>query len=93
MKIRAKFTLVSHTHLSYGHGSHGHTFEFAPQYDTSIPEDQRFSKATPNGNFKMTVDNPPVIEYLADKHNISGWNTAEVSVPDNNRRNARIRSI
>ena len=67
MKIRAKFTLVSHTHLSYGHGSHGHTFEFAPQYDTSIPEDQRFSKATPNGNFKMTVDNPPFIEYLAPR--------------------------
>lgn len=38
--------------------------EFTPQYDNSIPEDQSFQKYTPNGSFKMLVDNPVVIKQL-----------------------------
>jgi hypothetical protein len=33
----------------------------AAQYDPSIPEDQRFMEATPNGELKFYVSNPAVI--------------------------------
>jgi len=67
MKIRAKFMLTSHTHEGYGHNAHGHTFEFQPQYDPTIPEDQRFAKATLTGKMTIRVDNPAVIEHLAPR--------------------------
>jgi len=35
-------------------------YVFQPQYDTSIPEDQRFAKASPSGKFEIMVDNPAV---------------------------------
>lgn len=35
------------------------------EYDQSIAEDQRYSKATPQGSITMTVDNPPASDYLA----------------------------
>ena len=34
-------------------------------YDTSIPENERFSRATPSGSITMTVDNPPASDELA----------------------------
>lgn len=37
---------------------------FRCQYDPSLPEDQRFSKYTPNGEFRMQVDNPAALEQL-----------------------------
>jgi hypothetical protein len=30
-------------------------------YDESIPEDQRYAKATPSGTLTITVDNPAVV--------------------------------
>jgi hypothetical protein len=38
---------------------------FGCEYDPSIPEDQKYSKATPQGSITMIVDNPPAAEYLA----------------------------
>jgi hypothetical protein len=35
-----------------------------PQYDTNIPEDQRFQKATPSGSIIMLIDNPPASDQL-----------------------------
>lgn len=35
-------------------------FEFSAQYDMSVPEDQRYSLATPYAVLKMQVDNPAV---------------------------------
>lgn len=29
-----------------------------PQFDQTIPEDQRYAKATPSGRLEMQVDNP-----------------------------------
>jgi hypothetical protein len=60
MSVRAKFTLQEIHEFSYP----GKKFVFTPQYDTSIPEDQRFSKATPSGRFEMQVDNPAAIEQF-----------------------------
>ncbi|HEX4149576.1 MAG TPA: hypothetical protein VHY20_11340, partial [Pirellulales bacterium] len=33
---------------------------FEPQYDSSIPEDQRFYSTTPSGKFEILVNNPAV---------------------------------
>lgn len=59
--VRAKFQLVSET---LNAGTTAKHFTFSPRYDTSIPEDVRFSKATPSGELKMYVDNPAALEQL-----------------------------
>jgi len=35
-------------------------YKFAPQYDQSVPEDQRYAKASPTGQLTLRVDNPAV---------------------------------
>ena len=60
--VRAKFQLQDSTEHAWN--KEGRTLTFRPHYDTSIPEDQRFAKYTPNGEFKMFCDNPVVIEGL-----------------------------
>ncbi|MEU9888660.1 hypothetical protein [Sphaerisporangium sp. NPDC051011] len=35
-------------------------YRFQPQYDASIPEDQRYARYTPSGELRITVDNPAV---------------------------------
>lgn len=61
MSVRAKFTVLSHKKYSYGHTE----VALSPQYDTTIPEDQRFAKATPQGSISLTIDNPAAVEELA----------------------------
>lgn len=58
MTFRSKFRL-SEVH---DYGWSGKKYVFVTQYDSSIPEDQRFCKATPNGRLEMIVDNPAVQE-------------------------------
>jgi hypothetical protein len=61
-KTRAKFKVSSVT-----------TFETAGQkqvelwavWDDGIPENARFAKATPSGQIKITIDNPPAAEIFA----------------------------
>ena len=60
MKVRCKFQLAEVT--SYPSG--GQRFKFVPNYDTSIPEDQRFAKASPSGEFTIYVDNPSAQEQF-----------------------------
>lgn len=60
MTVRCKFTLSSITRYPYG----GATYTFNPQYDTSIPEDQRFAKASPSGEFRILIDNPAAQEMF-----------------------------
>lgn len=38
--------------------------KFQTCYDQSIPEDRSFTKATPNGQITMQVDNPAALEQL-----------------------------
>jgi len=59
-KVRGKFVVQSIETFSYG----GKTVKFATQYDQTIPEDQRFAQATPNGTISMTVDNPPAAAFF-----------------------------
>jgi hypothetical protein len=44
MAVRAKFRLAEVHHYAYG----SKKYIFRPEYDTSIPEDQRFAKASPS---------------------------------------------
>lgn len=57
MSVRAKFTVQEHRTTQWG----ATTVVLRPQYDTSIPEDQRYSKATPTGEMSMQIDNPPAL--------------------------------
>jgi hypothetical protein len=57
MTVRCKFTL---TEISNHYWGKGQTFVFQAVYDPSIPEDQRFASASPNGRFEILVDNPAV---------------------------------
>lgn len=66
MTVRAKFVCSS---IKYFNDPvqfpNGHReFTFTAQYDMSIPEDRRFQKATPWGEFKMNVDNPAVFDLF-----------------------------
>ena len=75
--VRAKFTLTSikqHANMT------GMTYEFTPQYDTSIPEDQRFAKYSPSGLFTMFVDNPAVSFALGQAYYVDFSPVPEAAV-------------
>jgi hypothetical protein len=55
--VRAKFTVQSSTEVPWN--TDARQVVLAPQYDTSIPEDLRYSRATPSGRIEMQIDNPP----------------------------------
>ena len=60
MSVRAKLKLVAITTLE----GDAKILKFDTRYDTAIPEDQRFMKATPWGSFEMRVDNPAALEQF-----------------------------
>lgn len=60
--IRAKMQLSEIAESAWSTTSR--TLTFRAFYDQSIPEDQRFSKATPSAEIKMTVDNPAALEQF-----------------------------
>lgn len=57
MNVRAKFRLDTISQHNWS-TANARTLKFSAQYDTSIPEDQRFQEATPNGTFEMLCTNP-----------------------------------
>lgn len=65
MTVRAKLRCSRENTIRFGplplSGGSQREYEFHAVYDDSIPEDQRYAKATPQANLKMTVDNPAVI--------------------------------
>ena len=66
MRIVAKLTLTQMVLQHYGKGETC-AFTFHVQYDEDLPEDQRFeslSNPTPNGELTVTIDNPPVRDFL-----------------------------
>lgn len=66
MSVRGKFKLTAIEQCSWAKGgSVAHTLKFRTIYDQSIPEDQRFAKATPTGSLEMQVDNPAALEQFA----------------------------
>jgi hypothetical protein len=60
--IRAKFVVESIKQDQWNRDAR--TVRLAPQYDTSIPEDQRFFNATPSGSMEMLINNPAVLKEL-----------------------------
>jgi hypothetical protein len=56
MTVRGKFVVQKVAKLNWSDTAVEITL--GAQYDTSIPEDQKFSKATPSGSLTMLVDNP-----------------------------------
>lgn len=60
MAVRAKFKVTQVTN----HDGGGKTVKLYAEYDTSIPEDQRFAQATPSGTIEMYINNPPAADYL-----------------------------
>jgi hypothetical protein len=60
MGMRAKMTLEGVYAQTWG----GAKAIFRCQYDQSIPEDQKFCKATPSGHCEMQIDNPAAAEQL-----------------------------
>ena len=61
MTVRTKFTLTEVTHMQ----GTMRRLKFSAVYDQSVPEDQRFQKATPWGELSMNVDNPAALEQFA----------------------------
>lgn len=59
MHVRAKFTCNT-VETGPGGADGMRTYRFTPQYDSSVPEDKRFSRYTPIGELSLTVDNPAV---------------------------------
>lgn len=57
---RCKFKVQDVTHHAYG----GRTVKLSAQYDSSLPEDRAFAKATPTGEMTVRIDNPVVFDVF-----------------------------
>lgn len=62
MGVRAKFKVTEIKQASWQ--GEGRTVTLSAQYDPTIPEDQRYAKATPSGHLEMQIDNPAALEQL-----------------------------
>lgn len=60
MTVRAKLHLTTMTNHEWG----GKTLRFDTRYDDTIPEDQRFQKATPSGHVELMIDNPAALSQF-----------------------------
>lgn len=60
MSIRAKMRLSSVVGQQWG----GAQAIFNCEYDTAIPEDQKFQLATPSGMAQFSIDNPAAVAQL-----------------------------
>lgn len=58
MTIRCKMKCSHVTTVDYGHPYGSKEYTFRAEYDSTIPEDVRFAKASPSGEFKIFIDNP-----------------------------------
>ncbi len=79
--VRCKFMLTEITECNWSKTAK--RLKFSAVYDQSIPEDQRFYKATPSAEFTMLVDNPLALamfklgeQYYFDASPVSGPPTA-----------------
>jgi hypothetical protein len=61
MSVRAKMMLSEVTEMSWGGSKR---LKFSSLYDTSIPEDQRFQKATPSASAEFLIDNPEALKQF-----------------------------
>ena len=65
MTVRAKMKLATISETKWSESAPGSkTLRFQSQYDQSIPEDQRFQKATPSASAEFQIDNPAALEQF-----------------------------
>jgi hypothetical protein len=69
MKVRAKFHLshVERTKVQYAPTQitgEQVTLVLHAVHDNDTPENERFTKLTPSGTIRMTVDNPEVVDSM-----------------------------
>lgn len=71
MSVRAKMRLSHFREQQYlfnntdvGRSMQQTVARFDCSYDSSIPEDQSFCKATPSGHCEMMIDNPAALAQL-----------------------------
>jgi len=63
--VRAKLRVSMIETQQFGEGDNKSVFVCLDAvYDESIPEDQRFQKATPYGTAKLKIDNPAALEQF-----------------------------
>lgn len=62
MTVRAKLRLTEIRESKWSfQGPSQKTLRFTSQYDSSIPEDQRFQQATPSAYAEFCIDNPAAL--------------------------------
>lgn len=61
MNARCKFKLSEIRQVYYSEGKY---LIFRAEYDSSIPEDQRFMKDTPNASMEIFVKNPVILNNV-----------------------------
>lgn len=61
MNIRCKFRC---TDIKDNGPGQPKEVDFATQYDPALPEDQRYTKATPWGTLTVSIDNPVALAEL-----------------------------
>jgi hypothetical protein len=61
MNVRCKFKC---RRIEDTVGSAAKEVTFETQYDPGLPEDVRFTKATPWGKLMVSIDNPAALEHL-----------------------------
>lgn len=74
--VRAKFMCVSREQALYDNVN----YRFLPQYQPEVPEDQRYAKASPCGELKLTVTNPAV-QFEVGKHYYLDFTAVEDQAP------------
>ena len=57
-----KFRCTEVAKLDWGNGAE--RVKLSAQYDPTLPEDQKFQKATPTGSFESQIDNPAVFGFF-----------------------------
>lgn len=62
MQVVAKFNVTGVKKVNWNKDVR--IVELSAIYDTSTPENQRFTKATPVGSMTMQVENPPANQFF-----------------------------
>lgn len=62
-KVRARMKVQGVKKVSLGAPGSAE-ITLGAEYDTSIPEDERFARATPSASMTMFIDNPAAVEFF-----------------------------
>ena len=62
MQVRGKFNIQSVTLYTYPKG--GGEVKMSAVYDSKTPENNSYSEATPSGEIRMMVSNPPAFDVF-----------------------------